>query len=759
MNLEGRAWAVARVTTLLLVLVSLRIVYWQMIRGDDVQPVAVNLVQAAGDYARVDGDSTADARSVIEFLTGVSTIKELNSLPQPVIQRTMDFLRTITRGSIYDRNGRLLATDVRDATGETARFYTEPSLAHSVGYVSGLRTGVTGLELRYNATLLGLDRPDAQIEQMLNKPITGSDLILTIDSYVQRAAESALSGRAGSVVVLDASTGAVLAMVSQPGFDPNRVLDVAYVTDLVNACGSSPDCQAPFLNRAAQGRYPPGSTWKTVTLIAALDSGQVSPDTVFDFGEPVKAESGSYYVYEVDGATIIDPNHNEDRLDLGMAYAKSANAAFARLGDEMQPDVFVNYAFRFGFAATDVTTLAPFDMDYIPSQLAEDLGSLYTNNWLRAVTAIGQGELLTSPMNIAMLVLSVLNDGDLPLPYLVQSVRTPDGSLREDLPNRYSIENLMNPATAQTVRQMMAGVVEKGSAGKAAIPGVTVGGKTGTAQLGGDLAPHSWFAGFAQEENRSVVVVVMIENGGTGSQVAAPIFAQVASAAITHLGESVAEIVPTPAFQPTATVEIIPPTETPVATSTPPPAETPLETPAAQPPTQTPLPSLTPTQAATSTSSGVPPPDILRDPSKKDITAADPSCADLTDMPQATGEFIWPSPFQALSGGDFKEGHPGLDLNSPEGSPVYTSDTGLVIFAGWTGVLGYGNAILIDHGNGYQTLYGHLSQVSMYCGAKVEKGRLIGLSGNTGNSTGPHLHFEVRVPGGYLNPLKVLPLP
>jgi murein DD-endopeptidase MepM/ murein hydrolase activator NlpD len=155
----------------------------------------------------------------------------------------------------------------------------------------------------------------------------------------------------------------------------------------------------------------------------------------------------------------------------------------------------------------------------------------------------------------------------------------------------------------------------------------------------------------------------------------------------------------------------------------------------------------------------VPPPDIPRDPTKKDITAADPTCADMKDMPQATGSFIWPSPFQALSGGDFKEGHPGIDLNAPEGSPVYAADTGLVLFAGWTGELGYGNAILIDHGNGFQTLYGHLSQVSMYCGAKVEKGTLIGLSGDTGNSTGPHLHFEVRVPGGYLNPLKVLPLP
>src|SRR5690606_33134288 len=107
------------------------------------------------------------------------------------------------------------------------------------------------------------------------------------------------------------------------------------------------------------------------------------------------------------------------------------------------------------------------------------------------------------------------------------------------------------------------------------------------------------------------------------------------------------------------------------------------------------------------------------------------------------------SQYQALSGTDFKEGHPGIDLSAPEGTPVFATDAGLVIFAGWTGGIGYGNAVLIDHGNGYRSLYAHLSQVSTHCGAKVDQGKLIGLAGDTGNSSGPHLHFEVRVPGGY----------
>jgi cell division protein FtsI/penicillin-binding protein 2 len=123
---------------------------------------------------------------------------------------------------------------------------------------------------------------------MLNKPIVGSDLILTIDSFVQRAAEDALEGQSGAILVLDAKTGAVLASASAPRFDPNLILDGVYVHELLNACGESPNCRAPLVNRATQALNPPGSTWKTLTLIAALDSGQVSAETVFEFGEPIQ---------------------------------------------------------------------------------------------------------------------------------------------------------------------------------------------------------------------------------------------------------------------------------------------------------------------------------------------------------------------------------------------------------------------------------------------------------------------------------------
>ena len=182
---------------------------------------------------------------------------------------------------------------------------------------------------------------------MLHKPFEGSSLVLTIDPEIQKAAADALAGKPGAAIVLDGKTGAVLAMTSSPSYDPNRLLEEGYLASLG---------EGALINRVTQGMFTPGSTWKTVTMIAALDTGQVKPDTIFDFGEPRVSEDGSmYYVYEVDGGVIPDPNHKENRLDLAMSYVYSANAAFAKIGDDMDPDVMIDYASRFGFSNPDYT--------------------------------------------------------------------------------------------------------------------------------------------------------------------------------------------------------------------------------------------------------------------------------------------------------------------------------------------------------------------------------------------------------------------
>src|SRR6185503_6616745 len=165
---------------------------------------------------------------------------------------------------------------------------------------------------------------------------------------------------------------------------PNRILDPDYTAALLNDC-SAPQCQGVFINRATQGLYPPGSTFKTVTLIAGLDTGQITPQTVFDFGTPVTGPNGTYYVYNVGGGVIPDPNHKESQLNLEMSYAFSANAAFARIGDEMPPNVLIDYAARFGFSAPDPGAWR-LEIPWAQPQLAGDVNRLNDDALLRAST-------------------------------------------------------------------------------------------------------------------------------------------------------------------------------------------------------------------------------------------------------------------------------------------------------------------------------------------------------------------------------------
>lgn len=532
MSLTQRIWHIVHVMLVIVALLSGRIVYWQLVRGQELQPVVLDPVAAAAQYRALGGDEAID-------LTPPVT---LEALPQPVIQRTRARLAEVGRGAIYDRNGRRLAYDYETENGDRVRFYSEPSLAHVIGYVSGLRTGVAGIEHSFNDTLLGLNRLEAQLSQMVYQPVLGNDLYLTIDSRTQRAA-ARLGERAGAVVVLDAQTGAVLAMASQPAFDPNRVLDESYTRSLFANCNTAADCLNPFFHRAAQGAYVPGSTWKTVPLIAALDTGQASPETVFDVGPAVRDEQGTYYVYRIGGSEVVDRNHPDEVLDLTRAYMVSANAVFGRLGGEMAPAIFVDYAARLGFSRGEAP---PLEIPTGAAQLANDPQDIYNNDFLRAITAIGQGELLTSPLNMALVVAAVLNEGDIPRPHLLQAVRHPSGDLLQAEPSGNWINNTMRPETARQVRQIMIAMVRDSGMFSNMLPGLTIGGKTGTAETVEGRPPHAWFIGFVENEERTVVIAVVVEHGGQGGIVAAPIFAEVADAAMHHLGEPVQEIVPAP---------------------------------------------------------------------------------------------------------------------------------------------------------------------------------------------------------------------
>src|SRR5258708_1950035 len=225
-----------------------------------------------------------------------------------------------------------------------------------------------------------------------------------------------------------------------------------------------------------------------------------------------------------------------------MSYAKSANAAFARIGDEMPAKVLIDYAARFGISVP-ADKAWKLELPWAEPQLAQgDLSALSSNDYLRATTAIGQGQLLTNPLGMALVVLAVVNHGNLPLPYLVETVRDAQGKPIQHEPARQMVRGLMKPATADLVRGMMITVVTQGSGKPAAVQGLTVGGKTGTAQLGDGEPPHAWFIGFAHGISRPVVIAVFVANAGEGHDVAAPIFARLADAAVRRLGEPVAPL-------------------------------------------------------------------------------------------------------------------------------------------------------------------------------------------------------------------------
>jgi len=434
--------------------------------------------------------------------------------------RHVEFERRLIRGQILDRRGRVLA-DTKLVGEYAQRRYPYPPLAPVLGYYS-LRHGVGGIEAAANDDLRGLTELDphtAFTNALYHRPRVGHDVTLTVDLEVQRVADEALGDRAGAVVVIEARTGAVIALASHPTFDPNT-LDQEF--DRLRA-----DPAKPLLNRATQGRYTPGSIFKTVTLAAALEENLTYPGEQFNDGDET--------LY-VEGFPIRCDNNPRgiNSFDLAHAYGWSCNLTFARLGLALGMKRYKDYAARFMLGEE-----IPFELPVARSQLAND--PLLMDRVLLANTAFGQGELLVTPLHMALIAAAVANDGAMPRPYLVQEVRNAEGEvLRSAEPSILSIP--MTPETARLVLQMMVVAVEEGYARRGKVPGVVTGGKTGTAQLGGEeTAPHAWFIGIApadpEHKGPRYAVAVLVEHGGEGSQVAAPIARQVLEAALQRGGE------------------------------------------------------------------------------------------------------------------------------------------------------------------------------------------------------------------------------
>jgi peptidoglycan glycosyltransferase len=440
----------------------------------------------------------------------------------------------VTRGVILDRNGAVLA-----ANQGGRRFYPNPDLGQIVGFQSQLY-GSTGIEASFDEYLSGARTisPLALLQARLlgTKPklATPANVRLTLDSKLQQVAQAALGEQAGAVAVLDPQTGAILALASYPRFDPNQLVlpnqatqaDVDRTQAIWQALSTRQD--SPLLNRATQGRYPPGSVIKTLTGAAALDAGVLSgPEGQVTCPEQLPTENGAPPVVN---AVKNLAQRTGNPSDLRRVYAWSCNTAFAQLGLALGPDRFAEYAERFGLRSGDAlsTTADLRDLPAAPGSIAGSIDFLRRTAAL-ADTAFGQGQALVAPLDMAQMVAVIANDGRLMRPYLVQEARAGDQLLYTARPE--ALRQAVTPHTAQMMRSVMQTSVEIGYAKPVALPGIAIGAKTGTAEVPGG-APHSWFVAIAPLDRPRFAIAVIVEHGGEGSRSALPIAREVLAAAL-----------------------------------------------------------------------------------------------------------------------------------------------------------------------------------------------------------------------------------
>lgn len=405
-----------------------------------------------------------------------------------------------------------------------------PLYSQVTGFYSYSVGNPYGLEKASDDLLTG--QADSLFVQRVTDLLTGrgqkgASLELTINPAAQAAADKAMGANRGAVVALDPTTGAILAMVSKPQYDPNALSshDLTKADAAWQALANDPS--KPYFNRAIAGNlYPPGSTFKVITTAAALENGLVT-----DANSPV------------DGAAELDlpltnqtlPTENRqpcgpnNMTTLVHALEISCNPAFGDLGMKLGGERLRAQAAKFGFGDSYPIPL-PVSASTVPAEMNEPQ---------TAQAAIGQYEVRVTPLQMASVAGAVANGGKVMRPYLVNRVVGPDLSFIEGPHQPVEWSQAMSPENAAKLRDMMVSVVDNGSGVRAKIDGVRVGGKTGTAQHDLKKAPHAWFISFAPAENPKVAVAVIVEEGGVdgtnagGGRIAAPIAKAVMQAVLT----------------------------------------------------------------------------------------------------------------------------------------------------------------------------------------------------------------------------------
>jgi penicillin-binding protein A len=463
--------------------------------------------------------------AVLVVFTSRWTVFEADSLAEnPDNRRPLIEEQKIPRGLIFADDGKTaLARNVPHGRGENrtyTRTYPKGGLfAHPVGF-SYLKNGQRGLESSRNEDLVGKENEFATILSGLeSRDREGNDVVTNLDLNGTQAAVNGLAGRKGAVVALEPSTGKVRVMVSLPEYDPNLI------PSQIGQLNQDRENQ-PLLNRTTQELYPPGSTFKVVTASAALDSGKITPATTINASSP-KTISG-VPLENAGGEQFGDITATD-------ALTNSVNTYWAQVGERIGRDTLVEYMRRFGFYENP-------QLDYPSSQMARSGvingdGDYVDDGFDVGRVAIGQGglegEIRASPMQMALVAATVANRGRLMRPRLTDRIVHKDGRVKERIqPDLQSV--VMKPEAAEELAQMMSRVVEEGTGTAAALEGITVAGKTGTAETGPNAEfTQAWFICFAPVENPRMAVAVTIPNAnGQGGTVAAPIAKSVLEALI-----------------------------------------------------------------------------------------------------------------------------------------------------------------------------------------------------------------------------------
>jgi peptidoglycan glycosyltransferase len=417
------------------------------------------------------------------------------------------------RGQIISADGQTLAQTVRGEDGNEERYYPYANLfAHVVGYST---KGKTGVEYLGNMAMLN---SNASIGEKIQNEITsqkniGDNVVTTLNVEVQKAAYDALGAYDGAIVVTEPSTGKIIAMVSKPDYDPNEIAEIW--DDLVNDNESS-----VLLNRATQGLYPPGSTFKIITALAYYrqNNGDVSG---------YNYQCNGSFTYNGDKINCYHGS-SHGSVDFKRSFEKSCNSSFANIGISLDLTKLED-------TCEDMLFNQNLNLPYTTAQGSYVLGTS-ADSYDIMQTSIGQGKTQISPLQLNMITSAIANDGVLMTPYIIDRIENYNGAtVKQYTPEKYGV--LMTNEESAFLTDLMIGVVENGTATKLKGLDYTAAGKTGSAEFSVDKTDsHAWFTGFAPAENPQVCVTIIVEGAGSGGEYAVPIAKRVFDSYFANVG-------------------------------------------------------------------------------------------------------------------------------------------------------------------------------------------------------------------------------